>query len=401
MNVCIRSKKDSTVVHGLLHEKVTPLYPIKQVVGQSESRYNLSCNHYELRQFILATSNVIEGYEDTMLFTLPLVLFIVMTEVSIGSFTVLVLLDWRNEVKRGFLVSYALIYLGLTYLTYLFQQNFSTPALLSSYPQLDQYWTRYETLPLLIFFLLMIPYNVLLWFDKTAGVDAKRNAEKAQFEQINAEETSSEKTPVPARRFSVVRILRLLSGIGTVMAGIATLFVMAMIYRPLASANLGGAFTVASFFAAALALGGVLTAMWLGHWYLVTPALSEKPLQFATTLVLLGVLAQVIFAFTAGPSTPQTSVQHPPATPVITTPTTGPNSHVKPANVPTYTPLSTDAIGWVRILVSFIIPLVLGGLAWKLIRDRSFQSATGMLYLVVVCTLAGEAMARGLFLVGL
>ena len=336
-----------------------------------------------------------------MLFTLPLVLFIVMTEVSIGSFTVLVLLDWRNEVKRGFLVSYALIYLGLTYLTYLFQQNFSTPALLSSYPQLDQYWTRYETLPLLIFFLLMIPYNVLLWFDKTAGVDAKRNAEKAQLEQANAEEMPSEKVPVPARRFSIVRILRLVSGIGTVAAGIATLFVMAMIYRPLASANLGGAFTVASFFAAALALGGVLTAMWLGHWYLVTPALSEKPLQFATTLVLLGVLAQVIFAFTAGPSTPQTSVQHPPTTPVITTPTTAPNQRVKPANAPTYTPLSTDAIGWVRILVSFIIPLVLGGLAWKLIRDRSFQSATGMLYLVVVCTLAGEAMARGLFLVGL
>ncbi len=336
-----------------------------------------------------------------MLLTLPLVLFIVMTEVSIGSFTVLVFLDWRNEVKRGFLVSYALIYLGLTYLTYLFQQNFSTPEQLSSYHQLDQFWTRYETLPLLLFFLLMIPYNVLLWFDKTAGVDAKREAEKAQLEPANGEETITEKVK-PVQRFTVVRILRLLSGVGTVAAGLTTLFVMAMIYRPLASANGGGAFTVASFFAAALALGGVLTAMWLGHWYLVTPALSEKPLQFATTLVLLGVLAQVLFSFTAGPSTAaQTPVQQPSTTPGITTPTTTPDSHVKPANAPTYTPLSTDAIGWIRILVSFIIPLVLGGLAWKLIRDRSFQSATGMLYLVVVCTLAGEAMARGLFLVGL
>ncbi len=333
-----------------------------------------------------------------MLFTLPLVLFIVMAEVSIGSFTVLVLLDWRNEVKRGFLVSYALIYLGLTYLTYLFQQNFATPEQLSSYHQLDQLWTRYETLPLLLFFLLMIPYNVLLWFDKTAGVDAKREAEKAQLEPASSEEPIAEDVK-PARRFSIVRILRLLSGVGTVAAGLTTLFVMAMIFRPLASANVGGAFTVASFFAAALALGGVLTAMWLGHWYLVTPALSEKPLQFATTLVLLGVLAQVLFAFTAGPSTvPQTTAQQPSSG--IVTPTT-PATRVKPANAPTYTPLSTDAISWIRILVSFIIPLVLGGLAWKLIRDRSFQSATGMLYLVVVCTLAGEAMARGLFLVGL
>lgn len=335
-----------------------------------------------------------------MLLTLPLVLFIVMAEVSIGSFTVLVLLDWRNEVKRGFLVSYALIYLGLTYLTYLFQQNFATPEQLSSYHQLDQLWTRYETLPLLLFFLLMIPYNVLLWFDKTAGVDAKREAEKAHLEPASSEEPIVENVK-PVRRFSVIRILRLLSGIGTVAAGLTTLFVMAMIFRPLASANVGGAFTVASFFAAALALGGVLTAMWLGHWYLVTPALSEKPLQFATTLVLLGVLAQVLFAFTAGPSTvSQTTTAQQPASGTVS-PTTTPDTHVKPANAPTYTPLSTNAISWIRILVSFIIPLVLGGLAWKLIRDRSFQSATGMLYLVVVCTLAGEAMARGLFLVGL
>jgi hypothetical protein len=65
------------------------------------------------------------------------------------------------------------------------------------------------------------------------------------------------------------------------------------------------------------------------------------------------------------------------------------------------TPLSTDTIGWIRILVSFVLPLILGSLSWKLIRDRSFQSATGMLYLIVVLTLAGEGMARGLFLIGI
>lgn len=323
-----------------------------------------------------------------MLITLPLVLFIVMTEVSIGSFTVLILLDWRNEVKRGFLTSYALIYLGLTGLTYLFQQNFSNAAILDTFSQLDRNWTGYQSLPLLLFFLLMIPYNILLWIDRKAGVDGKKD----KGEQA-----------APKRGLAVLRVLRLASGALTVAAGLATLFVMAMIYRPLASANLGGLFTVASFFAAALALGGVLTAMWLGHWYLVTPVLSEKPLQFATTLVLLGVLAQVLFAFTAGPGTVHATAQTPlPAsTPSISAPTPVPQGQVKPANALVITPLSTDAIGWIRILISFILPLVLGGLAWKLIRDRSFQSATGMLYLVVVCTLAGEAMARGLFLVGL
>jgi DMSO reductase anchor subunit len=324
-----------------------------------------------------------------MLQTLPLVLFIIMTEVSIGSVSVLVFLDWRNEVKRGFLISYALIYLALTGLTYLFQQSFASPALLNTYQQLDKTWTSHLTLPLLLFFLLLIPYNVFLWIDRSAGVDSK-------VEQAKAEAQGQ------PRRFSVARLLRLASGAATVIAGLVMLFVMAMIFRPLAAVNLGGAITVAGFFAAAFALGGVLTAMWLGHWYLVTPALSEKPLQFATTLVLIAILAQVIFAFTAGPTTMhvnQPSSGTSVTAPVTPTPASGTN--VKPANAPVVTPISTDAIGWLRILVGFVIPLVLGGLAWKLIRDRSFQSATGMLYLVVVCTLAGEAMARGLFLMGL
>ncbi len=321
-----------------------------------------------------------------MLITLPLILFIIMAEVSIGSFAVLVLLDWRNEVKRGFLVSYALIYLGLTGLTYLFQQNFATPDLLSGFPQLDKAWTGYQTLPLLLFLLFMLPYNLLLLLDRKAGVQSKKDEQEEQ-------KTSG---------LSRVRLLRLISGALTIVAGLATLFVMGMIYRPLGAAYFGGVFTVVGFFAASLALGGVLTAMWLGHWYLVTPALSEKPLQFATTLVLLGVLVQVIIAFTASPSAvaahTQGSVSASPPSISAATPT--PKNAFDPS-VPVVAPLSTDVIGWIRILVSFIMPLVLGSLAWKLIRDRSFQSATGMLYLVVVCTLAGEAMARGLFLAGL
>ncbi len=322
-----------------------------------------------------------------MLLTLPLILFIMMAELSVGAFTVLFVLDWRNEVKRSFLITYALIYLVLTGLTYLFQHGFSSPELLNTYTQLDKAWTGYLSLPLLLFLLLMLPYNLFLWLDRSAGVDGR------QKEVIQV---------------SRLRLLRLISGGLVVLAGLVTLFVLAMIYRPLAAANLGGALTVASFFAAALALGGVMTAMWLGHWYLVTPALSEKPLLFATTLVLLGVLIQVIFAFSAGPGIiPAQASQAATPTVTATATTTVPagtpavNAPTKPANVPVVTPLSTGALAWLRILVGFILPLVLGGLAWKLVRDRSFQSATGMLYLVVVCALAGEAMARGLFLMGL
>jgi DMSO reductase anchor subunit len=326
-----------------------------------------------------------------MLQTLPLVLYILMVEVSIGSMSVLVFLDWRNEVKRGFLVSYAFIYLFLTGLTYLFQQNFATKSLLDTFAPLDKAWTGAQSLPLLLFFLLMIPYTLFLLLDKSAGIDGKVEREKAlaQGERV--------------ARVSVVRLLRLISGIATVVAGLVTLFVLAMIFRPLASTIFGGVFTVASFFAAAFALGGVMTAMWLGHWYLVTPALSERPLLFATTIVLVAVFAQLIFSFLIGPGT--SFVNQPTAPSSVSaaptaTATTQQGAQVKPKGAPVVTPLSTDAIGWIRILVSFVMPLVLGGLAWKLVRDRSFQSATGMLYLVVVCSLAGEAMARGLFLMG-
>src|SRR5437588_2106255 len=106
---------------------------------------------------------------------LPLVLFIVMVEVSVGAVSVLVFLDWRNEVKRGFLISYAFIYLVLAGLTYLFQQNFATSALLNTYPQLDKAWTGQEALPLLLFFLLLLPYSFFLLLDKHAGVREKKD----------------------------------------------------------------------------------------------------------------------------------------------------------------------------------------------------------------------------------
>ncbi len=317
---------------------------------------------------------------------LPLVLFIVMVEVSVGAVSVLVFLDWRNEVKRGFLISYAFIYLVLAGLTYLFQQNFATPALLNTYAHLDTSWTGQEALPLLLFFLLLVPYSFFLVLDKHAGVG-----------EIHDEMEEGNKAIQQQQGSSTLRMLRLISGGATMVAGLAALFALAMIFHPLVASTIGGVCIVASFFAAAFALGGVMTAMWLGHWYLVTPALSERPLQFSTTVVLVAVLAQVGFSLAAGPSLlfgSQTTLSSSPA--VVAVPTRG--SEIKPLDAPQITPLSSDAIGWIHILVGFVMPLVLGGLAWKLIRDRSFQSATGMLYLVVVCALAGEAMARGLFL---
>ena len=328
--------------------------------------------------------------------TLPLMLFIVLIELCVGQFAVLYLLDLRHAVKRSFLVLYAFVYLLLAGLTCLFQRGFSSPELLNTFTLLDHHWTGTLSLPVLLFLLLLIPYTFFLLLDKKAGIanDGKKS---------EAEVVSYPITPV--------YILRMVSGGLAVLAGLAALFVAGMIYRPLGGPGLGGGLIVAGFFAAALALGGVMTAMWLGHWYLVTPAMTEKPLLFSTTLVLIGVLLQVIFFLGAGANVApaQAAVNPHSAQTIVASPTPGSSSSptptgtvtVKPSDVPTVTPLSTEAIGWLRILVGFAIPLVLGGFAWKLVRDRSFQSATGMLYLIVVCALAGEIMARGLFLIGL
>jgi DMSO reductase anchor subunit len=329
-----------------------------------------------------------------MLITLPLMLFIVMAELSVGAFAVLFLLDWRNMVKRNFLVTYAIIYVLLTGLTVLFQLNFSAQELLNTFSMLDKAWTAYLTPALLLFLVLMVPYTILLLMDKKAGVDGKFKKEEEEVEGI---------------RRSNIRILRLIFGSLDVFAGAMALFVLGMIFRPLAASDPVEVFVVGSFFASALALGGVLTAMWLGHWYLVTPALSEKPLRFATTLVLIGVLAQLVFTFTGGLSTAAHSQSSKVVSPAVTATTTTaisaatpvPNSQVKPSDATTVTPLSIDVIGWLRLLVAFVLPLALLGFILKLIHDRSFQSATGMLYLVVVLTLAGEVLSRGLFLSGL
>src|SRR5260370_18401806 len=112
----------------------------------------------------------------TMLLTLPLILFIVLTELSIGAFTVLYLLDWRNQVKRSFLVTYAIIYVILSGLTVLFQQCFATPGLLNTFSLLDKGWTGYLPLTWLLFLLLMLPYTIFLWFVTSAGVAGQKYA---------------------------------------------------------------------------------------------------------------------------------------------------------------------------------------------------------------------------------
>ncbi len=123
------------------------------------------------------------------------------------------------------------------------------------------------------------------------------------------------------------------------------------------------------------ATGGVFAAMVLGHWYLVTPRLSERPLilfaRLLTAILGFQVALFVVWAATgAGPggSAPFAVLVGPWALFV-----------------------------WLRLVVGLVFPLVVSWAAIKTARSRSMESATGLLYINVGSIAAGTILAAGLY----
>jgi hypothetical protein len=129
---------------------------------------------------------------------------------------------------------------------------------------------------------------------------------------------------------------------------------------------------LASHFTSAAVLGSATTAMLLGHSYLIAPTMSIKPLQ----RLLLALGASLLLAFVV-------------AVLQLWSWTEAGWSHN----------LETEAVLWliVRWGVGLIAPLVLGWMAWETTRIRSTQSATGILYVVVICCFLGELTSQLLF----
>jgi hypothetical protein len=312
---------------------------------------------------------------------IPFAFYLVMVELAVGAFLTMYALDVRNDSAINFFRTQGVIYFFLfSVLAWATQNGFATPHQLQLNGfNLDYAWLNRQP-PLLGWFLIVqIPYNIALWFNSRIG--------RLAF-----------------------------GGIASAL-GLATLFVDAMGLRPVAAAWGGGFFTVVAFLLGALALGGVSTAMLLGHWYLNTPTASGKPLEFATWLTIGGLALQVVFGLLTGPTT----YVHPTSTtpvhavtshslvaqqtmhaPAILTaaPTPGPTATPTPPkpSVPSGVTFSTPVLVFLQYVLGLGLPLGLSVLALRLERDRSFQSATGMLYIAVVFTFFGEILARGLFL---
>ncbi|MER3420929.1 MAG: hypothetical protein C4290_10570 [Chloroflexota bacterium] len=127
--------------------------------------------------------------------------------------------------------------------------------------------------------------------------------------------------------------------------------------------------------AGAASLGAVSLGMTLGHWYLVTPRLPEKPLN-ELTLVLLGCVATQTLVVAINAVLPVREV------PVS-------------ADVAA-TSLLANLWFWLRLLVGLLFPLGLAYMAWQSSVVRAMMSATGLLYIALGAVLAGEIVARAL-----
>src|SRR3989441_4160541 len=142
---------------------------------------------------------------------------------------------------------------------------------------------------------------------------------------------------------------------------------------PLSGSLLNGAAIALVVVLSATVLGAATTGMLLGHWYLVTPALTNRPLLRAIRLLLASLVLQaILFPLTLrGLAHGTGSLTHPlTLSPVL-------------------------SVLWA--LGAVFLPLVAAGLALSTCRLRSFMSTTGLLYLAMITILPGQLLGQLLF----
>lgn len=134
--------------------------------------------------------------------------------------------------------------------------------------------------------------------------------------------------------------------------------------------QLGGLGAPLAVVAGSAALGTAVAALSLGHWYLVSPGMSVRPLVLLTLSCLGAIAAQtvllIVLLLLPGVDLPKLLNDY-------------------------------GLFVGVRVVFGLIVPLVAAFMAWRTARIRSLDSATGLLYIVAALTLAGEIVARTLF----
>ena len=129
--------------------------------------------------------------------------------------------------------------------------------------------------------------------------------------------------------------------------------------------------------ASSLLLGSVTYAMVMGHWYLVTPKLSEKPLIVASYFSWVFLIVKITWT---GVVCYKLSDYFSPGT------TLG-------AGYLFNWLMLTMRAGW-----GYFVIVVMSYFSYRLIAMRSIQSATGMLYAMTFFVFIGELIANYMFL---
>ena len=140
------------------------------------------------------------------------------------------------------------------------------------------------------------------------------------------------------------------------------------------------ALTILSFLSSAALLGGVCTAMVLGHWYLILPSMEPSLLQsivkfhIGSTFLRIAVVVAVVWVALATWQSPSG------------------------AGYSRYALSIEGVFLWQRLLFGLAAPVVLALLTWETAKIRSTQSATGILYVDFFTVIVGEVLAKYLFL---
>lgn len=160
--------------------------------------------------------------------------------------------------------------------------------------------------------------------------------------------------------------------LGAAAAGILTLALAALAWG-------GGALGVLALFVQlgvlSIVTGGVVAAMVLGHWYLVTPKLPERALVLFARVLTIAIAVQLgLFVAWTGLGG-------------------------GPGGSPGFAALTGEwaLFVWLRLIVGLLFPFIVSWAAIQTARTRSMESATGLLYINVGTIASGTILAAGLY----
>ncbi|MCH8813519.1 MAG: hypothetical protein IH957_00270 [Chloroflexi bacterium] len=264
---------------------------------------------------------------------LPFALLIVLVEFAIGSLWVVLFSQIRGQATPSFIKFGAATVFVMAGFAFWVAATINVGDEIDGYP-LDPSYMPEARLALALLFGLSLPYSLL--------------------------------TLIEARRLGIA---------AGVLASIAGLVAMAFFAQVLAVPTWGYVGTLLSLIVGALVVGAVSMGMVLGHWYLVTPRLPEKPLREMTGLLLVMMLLQAVLIILAL-ALPRDSF---------------------PSSVDT--PILENPFFWMRVAGGLAFPMLLAYMAYDSSGVRAMQSATGLLYIAMALVLSGEVVAKGIMFV--